>query len=71
MFLTLPAFQGLSPSPYADTIPFKLKKIDVLIGTDEEVVEDMMVTVYYTGWLYDKSFPGNKGNKFDSSPDRN
>ncbi len=31
----------------------------------------MMVTVYYAGWLYDKSFPGNKGNKFDSLPDRN
>lgn len=29
-----------------------------------------MVTVHYTGWLYDPSQPGSKGAKFDSSIDR-
>jgi FKBP-type peptidyl-prolyl cis-trans isomerase len=29
------------------------------------------VTVHYTGWLYDQTRPDRKGNKFDSSRDRN
>jgi len=28
------------------------------------------VTVHYTGWLFDKNAPENKGTKFDSSRDR-
>ena len=28
------------------------------------------VTVHYTGWLYDESAPDNRGEKFDSSVDR-
>jgi FKBP-type peptidyl-prolyl cis-trans isomerase len=31
----------------------------------------MMVTVHYTGWLFDAAAPENKGRKFDSSRDRN
>ena len=30
-----------------------------------------VVTVHYTGWLYDQTRPDRKGNKFDSSRDRN
>jgi FKBP-type peptidyl-prolyl cis-trans isomerase len=29
-----------------------------------------LVTVHYTGWLYDESAPDNRGDKFDSSVDR-
>jgi FKBP-type peptidyl-prolyl cis-trans isomerase len=29
-----------------------------------------LVTVHYTGWLYDDSAPENRGDKFDSSVDR-
>jgi len=28
------------------------------------------VTVHYTGWLYDETAPDNRGDKFDSSVDR-
>jgi FKBP-type peptidyl-prolyl cis-trans isomerase len=29
-----------------------------------------LVTVHYTGWLYDEGAPDNRGEKFDSSVDR-
>ena len=32
---------------------------------------DEIVTVHYTGWLYDTSKPNSHGAKFDSSRDRN
>ncbi len=47
-----------------------LTKIDVKTGTGEEAVAGKMVNVHYTGWLFDKSAPDNKGKKFDSSRDR-
>ena len=30
----------------------------------------MMVSVHYTGWLYDPSAADKRGKKFDSSKDR-
>jgi FKBP-type peptidyl-prolyl cis-trans isomerase FkpA len=48
----------------------ELVKNDVKIGTGEEAVSGKMVTVHYTGWLYDAAAPDKKGAKFDSSRDR-
>jgi len=45
-------------------------KIDVKIGTGNEATPDKMVSVHYTGWLFDKFAVDNKGKKFDSSRDR-
>ena len=45
-------------------------KIDVKIGTGKEATPDKMVSVHYTGWLFDKFAVDNKGKKFDSSRDR-
>ena len=45
-------------------------KIDVKTGTGKEAVSGKMVSVHYTGWLFDKSTADNKGKKFDSSRDR-
>lgn len=44
---------------------------DVKIGSGEEAQPGQLVTVHYTGWLFDKNADGNKGIKFDSSRDRN
>jgi FKBP-type peptidyl-prolyl cis-trans isomerase FkpA len=49
----------------------ELIKTDTVVGTGNEAVAGRRVTVHYTGWLYDASRPDHKGNKFDSSRDRN
>jgi FKBP-type peptidyl-prolyl cis-trans isomerase len=49
----------------------QLMKQDTKIGTGTEATAGKNVTVHYTGWLYDPSRPDHKGNKFDSSRDRN
>ncbi|MDD4929133.1 MAG: FKBP-type peptidyl-prolyl cis-trans isomerase [Gallionella sp.] len=44
---------------------------DTTVGEGREAQAGQTVTVHYTGWLYDKKSPENKGVKFDSSRDRN
>ena len=48
----------------------ELQKIDQTVGQGREAEAGLNVTVHYTGWLYDPSKPGGKGEKFDSSLDR-
>ena len=43
---------------------------EIKIGTGAEAQAGMDVTVHYTGWLFDAAAPDNKGQKFDSSRDR-
>lgn len=47
-----------------------LIKNDVKLGTGAEAVSGKIVTVHYTGWLYDAAAAEHKGKKFDSSRDR-
>ena len=49
----------------------QLIKQDVRTGSGAEAVSGRAVTVHYTGWLYDPARTDHKGNKFDSSRDRN
>jgi FKBP-type peptidyl-prolyl cis-trans isomerase FkpA len=49
----------------------ELIKHDDQVGAGNEAVAGRRVTVHYTGWLYDESSATHKGNKFDSSRDRN
>jgi FKBP-type peptidyl-prolyl cis-trans isomerase FkpA len=53
-----------------DAMPTELKIIDTKQGTGAEAVTGKPVIVHYTGWLYDPAKPDGKGNKFDSSRDR-
>ena len=48
-----------------------LIKADEQVGTGNEAVSGRQVTVHYTGWLYDAAKQDHKGQKFDSSRDRN
>ena len=45
-------------------------KIDVKVGMGKEATSGKMVSVHYTGWLFDELAVDNKGKKFDSSRDR-
>ena len=47
-----------------------LGKDDRTAGTGAEARPGMMVSVHYTGWLYDPSATDTRGTKFDSSKDR-
>lgn len=49
----------------------ELQIIDQQEGEGNEAAAGNPVVVHYTGWLYDESAADNKGEKFDSSRDRN
>ena len=44
---------------------------DTQLGAGAEAQAGHTVVVHYTGWLHDAEAEGNKGEKFDSSHDRN
>ena len=43
---------------------------DLEVGSGDEAVSGTALDVHYTGWLYDPAQPEGKGQKFDSSLDR-
>ncbi len=47
-----------------------LQKTDVKLGDGDEAVAGKVVSVHYTGWLYDPNAADKHGAKFDSSRDR-
>jgi FKBP-type peptidyl-prolyl cis-trans isomerase FkpA len=61
---------ALTLTSYANAASETLTKIDVRIGKGEDAVAGKIVNVHYTGWLFNKTAPENKGEKFDSSRDR-
>ncbi|UOS97432.1 FKBP-type peptidyl-prolyl cis-trans isomerase [Xanthomonas arboricola] len=62
---------GCAPAlpPSGGTIA-TFERIDRNIGTGAEATPGAMVTVHYTGWLYDEKAADKHGKKFDSSLDR-
>ena len=63
-------FFGLILTGYADANSDEFIKTDIKTGTGKEATAGKVVSVHYTGWLFDKSAVDNKGKKFDSSRDR-
>ena len=61
---------GLILTGYADANSDEFIKTDIKTGTGKEATAGKVVSVHYTGWLFDKSAVDNKGKKFDSSRDR-
>jgi FKBP-type peptidyl-prolyl cis-trans isomerase FkpA len=55
---------------YSDADTGDFAKIDVKVGMGKEATSGKMVSVHYTGWLFDELAIDNKGEKFDSSRDR-
>jgi len=48
----------------------KMVQTDIMQGDGTEATVGNIVSVHYTGWLYDESSADKKGSKFDSSLDR-
>jgi FKBP-type peptidyl-prolyl cis-trans isomerase len=60
-----------SPPPTASAAPMKLEITEIKPGTGPAIKAGQTAVVHYTGWLYSESAPEKKGQKFDSSRDRN
>jgi len=73
LFAALTALSGCSeqaPATNSSESASALVQKDVKVGDGTEAARGDMISVHYTGWLYDKSATNNKGKKFDSSRDR-
>jgi FKBP-type peptidyl-prolyl cis-trans isomerase FkpA len=58
-----------SPTTGSEAMP--MQKIELAPGAGAEIKSGQTALVHYTGWLFDAAAPENKGQKFDSSVDRN
>ena len=59
---------GSSPtSPYSSSSGVTFSSVDLTVGNGDTVVKGDRIKVWYTGWIYVKSAPGNKGESFDSN----
>src|SRR5215203_3776933 len=65
MVLVLAAAVGACSDP--PTSPSTVTETDVVAGTGTEAVSGKVLTVNYTGWLYNPVRPEGKGAQFDSS----
>lgn len=62
------AVMAVAAAPVPVTLPGGTSYTEVKLGTGAVATAGQMVTVHYTGWLYQD---GMRGKKFDSSRDRN
>ena len=58
------------PGPPPGGSVAELQRNDAVVGTGTEATPGTLVSVHYTGWLYDEKAPQQRGKKFDSSVDR-
>lgn len=65
---TSTAAPGAAPAAVADVAALDIQ--DPVSGIGPEARPGMMVSVHYTGWLFDPSAADKRGKKFDSSKDR-
>ena len=64
-----PAMDAALKDEETEIMPGLTKKI-LKNGYGREAVAGDLVSVHYTGWLYDESAEDSRGEKFDSSVDR-
>jgi hypothetical protein len=60
---------GCTESPISPANQAAFSQRDLRIGTGTEATAGKLLTVNYTGWLFNASQPDQKGGKFDSSLD--
>jgi len=70
LFSTTACSEKNAPKAETDNMT-ELMTTDVKLGTGDLATPGKVVTVHYTGWLYDAAAPEHHGKKFDSSRDRN
>lgn len=58
---------GGSSSPTAPSANVPYSQTDLRLGTGTEATVGRLVTVNYTGWLYDANAAANQGRLFDTS----
>lgn len=58
---------GGAEAPLTSPPPSAFSHTDLLQGSGAAAHRGALLTVHYTGWLYDSSKPDNKGRMFDSS----
>jgi FKBP-type peptidyl-prolyl cis-trans isomerase FkpA len=56
-----------SQSPNAPTSTAPYSQVDLLLGSGTEAASGNVVTVQYSGWLYDAAKPDGKGLLFDTT----
>lgn len=57
--------------PYTGGEVAELQRIDIATGQGAVAMPGDEISVHYTGWLYDQNAADKRGQKFDSSHDRN
>lgn len=67
LLLTVVLLAACGSSPTAPTPSAPYSQTDIVLGTGAEATVGRVVTVNYTGWLYDPNAAGNRGTQFDSS----
>jgi FKBP-type peptidyl-prolyl cis-trans isomerase FkpA len=55
------------PSPTTTTSGTQFSQTDLVVGTGTQAASGNLVTVSYTGWLFDGARTDGKGSQFDSS----
>jgi FKBP-type peptidyl-prolyl cis-trans isomerase FkpA len=67
LLLVLPLALGSCTSPIAPTTYASFSQTDLRVGTGTTAARGDLLSVHYTGWLYDTTRPDQKGASFDSS----
>lgn len=65
--MVLAGAAGCNPSSTGPSSTAPYSQVDLRLGDGAEAVAGKVLTVQYTGWLYDPTKPDSKGLQFDTS----
>jgi FKBP-type peptidyl-prolyl cis-trans isomerase FkpA len=67
LWLAATAVSACTSAPTTPTVNVPFSQTDLRLGTGADAVTGSVLTVNYTGWVYDASKPDFKGVPFDTS----